>query len=160
MIAQHNRWRNPLKIATGLFLLLMGCLFGLAKYEGWREAKQQAAQEVGEEAQKRAHLLESCQEWEAAHPLGSPLDMEYIKPDGTVEEHPTDKSDMEFTVDPLTGCHGPLETDYENRAAAFQTGVPVDCYDENGNLIPNLDSEFNGYRTSCGPGETVKPRSH
>ena len=110
-------------------------------------------------AQKRADLLKICKEWETTHPLGSPLYVEYLKPDGTLEEHSTGKSDVEFTLDPPTGCEGPLETDYNNRTAAPQAAAPVDCYDENGNLLPNLSPEFNGYITSCRPGETVNPKT-
>jgi hypothetical protein len=34
-----------------------------------------------------------------------------------------------------------------------------DCYDSNGNLAPNWFAAFGGYRVSCAPGQTRKPRS-
>jgi hypothetical protein len=62
------------------------------------EAQQQAAQEKAEEQRQAAALKATCTEWEAKHPLGSPLD-----------------SSKGLVWGPYTGCNGPLEDAYNSK---------------------------------------------
>ncbi len=34
--------------------------------------------------------------------------------------------------------------------------VAVDCYDSNGNLMPDQFAQYGGVQLSCGPGQTAK----
>jgi hypothetical protein len=118
LIDKHNRWRIAIKITISLIILAIlvwGGALGWQKYDEWKTAKageQYLAEQAKETATKEAALAKTCKDWEDKHPVGSPLDKEYIKEDGK-------KTPTEFVADPPQDCTGPLETDYNKTVAAW-----------------------------------------
>jgi hypothetical protein len=116
LIDKHNRWRQAIKITVALIILGIvgiGGMLGWEQYEIWHDARQEAqraAAEAKQVAQEQAELAKTCKAWEDKHPLGSPLDILHGKAD--------DGTNLEGAIlGPLGGCHGPLETAYNSKAA-------------------------------------------
>jgi type II secretory pathway pseudopilin PulG len=147
LIDKHNRWRQVFKLTVGLVVLGIvgvGGLFGWQRYEAWREARQEARQEAEQEAeqakqaaQKQVELAKTCKDWEAKHPIGSPLDKPidfsayggirdevqpppgFVPPDGSQDIVKILQNGKPVEVlGPPQGCAGPLEADYDTRLNA------------------------------------------
>jgi hypothetical protein len=116
LIDKHNRWRQAVKITVALVvfcILAVGGFFGWLKYEAWQETRQAArreAENAKQEAQKKAALEKVCKDWEAKHPIGSPVDKLY--------GHWDDGTKMPgegVTLGTPQGCQGPLEIAYNEK---------------------------------------------
>lgn len=78
---------------------------------GWylktqHDEKVQAAQDKAAEEKKAAKLAALCSDWEAKHPIGSPLDK---VSDARLDDG---RAVPSITLDPPSGCVGPLESAY------------------------------------------------
>ena len=94
-----------------LIVLAVAGIFGYAEYNDYQrterqkaEVQRQAEQEKAEAQQQAAALSKTCREWEAKHPLGSPLDANWVPEDcqGTSED--AYRTAMEAYVASLPSC--------------------------------------------------------
>jgi hypothetical protein len=98
-------------------------------------------------------LAQVCAEWEAKHPLGSPIDVLHGKwDDGTLMPKEG------VTLGSPQGCSGPLEDAYNSKMAVKRVSSSIECFDKKtGKKEKDFAAQFGGVTTSCGPNFIQRP---